>query len=234
MQNEMMDKPIVKENIVDYMRTSQRRFESGLDQLEKWCNENRVPIIPHETAVFLDFQLGIIKAEKILEIGTAVGFSAMLMARHLPSDGILYTIERFDYMSKRAKSNFKKLGYEDKIKIIEADAKEILPDLDEKFDFIFMDSAKSKYIEFFPHCMRLLNLGGVMIVDDIFQGGSILDDESEIPRRSRTIHRRLNKFLDFIQNDDSIKTSLVPLGDGIVMIQKIEEKDYSFILDELK
>lgn len=234
MLNEMMDRPVVKKNIVEYMRNSQRRFENKLDDLEKWCNKKRIPIIPHETAVFLDFQLGIIKPKNILEIGSAVGFSGILMARHLPSDGQLYTIERFDYMSKIAKENIKKFGLTDKINLIEGDAKDVLPQIEKKFDFIFMDSAKAKYIEFFPYCMKLLNDNGIMIVDDIFQGGTILDDPADVPRRWRKIHKRLNEFLDFIQNDDALKTTLIPLGDGIVMIQKIKEKDYSFILSRFK
>ena len=233
MLNEMMDKPIVKENIVEYMRSSQRSFEKDLDRLQMWCNRKRIPIIPHETAVFLDFQLGLLKPNRILEIGTAVGFSTILMARHLPEEGQIFTIERHDIMSEKAKENFKKFGLEKKIKLFEDDAKDVLPSLDETFDFIFMDSAKSKYVEFFPYCMKALKVGGIMIVDDIFQAGTILDDISEIPRRARKIHKRLNQFLDLIQNDEALKSTLIPLGDGIVMIQKIAEKDYSFIFDQI-
>lgn len=234
MLNEMMDRPIVKENVVEYMRKSQRRFDKDLDKLEKWCNKKRIPIIPHETAVFLDFQLGLLKPKKILEIGTAVGFSSILMSKHLDSEGIIYTIERHDIMSESAKKNIEEFKLQEKIKLFEGDARDILPEINEKFDFIFMDSAKSKYIEFFPTCMKLLNEGGIMIVDDIFQGGTILDDEKSVARRWRKIHRRLNQFLDFIQSDDAIKTTLIPLGDGIAMIQKLEEKDYSYILTQLK
>lgn len=224
MKNEMMDRPIINENVLKYLRSSQRRFEEDLDRLERWCNKNRIPIIPHETAVFLDFQLGITRPKQILEIGAAVGFSAMLMARHLPSDGKLYTIERYDYMSERAKKNFKDFGYDDRITLIEDDANNVLSKLDEKFDFIFMDSAKSKYIEFFPYCMELLNDGGILFVDDIFQGGTVLDNISDIPRRNRTIHKKLNEFLELVNNHDSIKSTILPLGDGVIMIQKLSDK----------
>lgn len=229
MLNEMMDRPVVLPKLVEYMRKSQRKFDNKLDQLQMWCNENRVPIIPHETAVFLDFQLGILKPKNILEIGTAVGYSAILMSNHLDETGQLITIERSDLMARRAKENIKNFGLEDKIKLIEGDAKDILPRINQKFDFIFMDSAKSKYIEFFPLCMDLLEVGAILMVDDIFQGGTILDDEKDIPRRNRNIHRKLNKFLDFIQKDDAIKTTLIPLGDGVVFIQKLSKKDYSFL-----
>lgn len=233
MINEMMDRPVVLPNLVDYLRKSQRKFDGYLGELEKWCNENRVPIIPHETAVFLDFQLGLIKPNNILEIGTAVGFSGSLMAKNLPENGTLTTIDRNPVMYERAKENFVKTGVADKVEILEGDAAEILPKLDKKFDFIFMDSAKAKYIEFFPYCMKVLEDGGILMVDDIFQGGTILDEIETIPRRVRKIHKRLNQFLDFIQNDDSIKTTLLPLGDGIVLIQKLKEKDYMYILDNL-
>lgn len=221
MQNEMMQRPVVLPKLVDYMRKSQRKFHNKLNELEKKCNYENVPIIPHETAIFLDFQLGIIKPKNILEIGTAVGYSSILMSSHLKEGGRITSLERHDVMYNQATKNIKDFGLEDKIDVVFGDAKDILPKLDEKFDFIFMDSAKSKYIEFLPYCLNLLETDGIMIVDDIFQGGTILNDISEIPRRDRTIHKRLNLFLDTVQNDDNLKSTLIPLGDGIIMIQKI-------------
>lgn len=234
MQNKMMDRPVVKEGLVEYMRNSQRQFDGDLGKLQEKCKEDRVPIIPHETAVFLDFQLSMMNVNRILEIGTAVGFSAMLMARYLPEDGELITIERSPHMIDKARDNVERMGFSDKIKIIYEDAKDALPKIEGQFDLVFMDSAKSKYIEYFPYCMKLLKKGGIMIVDDIFQGGTILDDIMEIPRRDRTIHKKLNMFLDFVNSDDAIKSTLVPLGDGIVMIRKEKEKDYMFILEKLE
>lgn len=233
MLNEMMHRPVVKPELVDYMRKNQRFFEGGVGELEKMANDLGIPIIPHETAVFLDFLLGLYRPEHILEIGTAVGFSASLMAQHVAKGGSVTTIDRYELMYSRAKENFKKLGLDHLITQIEGDAADVLPTLEQQYDFIFMDSAKAKYIEFFPHCMRVLKTGGVLVVDDIFQGGTILQDEAEIPRKVRKIHRRLNLFLDFVQQDDAVKSTLVPLGDGIIMIQKLEEKDYLPIVEEL-
>lgn len=233
MLNEMMHRRIVLPKIVDFMRSSQRSFNKELNELEMACNKKNVPIIPHETAVFLDFLLGILKPKNILEIGTAVGFSSILMAQNIGKDGKIKTIERHDVMYEKAIDNIKKFGLDHQIEVIFDDAKNVLTKLDEEFDFIFMDSAKAKYIEFFPYCMKNLKLNGIMMVDDIFQAGTILDDEADIPRRARRIHKRLNQFLDVVQNDDSLKSTLIPLGDGIILIEKIKEKDYMYILDEL-
>ncbi len=137
-------------------------------------------------------------------------------------------------MYSRAKANFERLGLADRITQLEGDAADILPTLEQgKYDFLFMDSAKAKYIEFFPYCMDALEVGGVLMVDDIFQGGTILEDVMERPRRVRKIHRRLNMFLDLVQSDPTLKSTLLPLGDGVILIQKMEEKDFKYILEEL-
>ncbi|NEW62215.1 methyltransferase domain-containing protein [Granulicatella sp. zg-ZJ] len=222
-KNEMMDRPIVQSNIVTYMREKQRKFTGIVGEIEAYANERRIPIIPHETAVFLDFLLGQLKPEKILEIGAAIGFSGLLMAQHLSPNGHLTTIDRFDVMIERAKANFERSDMSDKITLLEGDAEHVLPTLTEQYDVIFMDSAKSKYYDFLPHCIRLLKVGGVLIVDDIFQGGTILDDIETIPRRVRKIHRRLNQFLDLVQTHPDLKSTLLPLGDGIVLIEKKSE-----------
>ncbi|NLB98000.1 MAG: methyltransferase domain-containing protein, partial [Lactobacillales bacterium] len=141
--------------------------------------------------------------------------------------------DRFDIMIERAKNNFEKMGLSDKVTLLEGDAANILPTLDETFDLIFMDSAKAKYYEFLPHCMRVLEEGGMLIIDDVFQGGTILEDEKEIPRRVRKIHRRLNLLMDTVLNHPSLETSLVPLGDGLLMIKKIAPYDFSYILEEI-
>lgn len=227
MLNEMMSKRIVLPKIVDYMRESQRKFYPKLDDLEKYCNKKNIPIIPHETAIFLDFILSLIKPKKILEIGTAVGYSSILMEMNLDESGKIITIERNPKMFFEAEKNIKEFSLEERIEIIFDDAKNVLNKIDEKFDFIFMDSAKSKYIEFYPFCMEKLNLNGILIVDDIFQGGTVFDELSSLPRRNRKIHKRLNEFLDFVQNDHFVQSTLIPLGDGIIMIQKLSENDYT-------
>ncbi len=229
----MMSRPVVKPELVDFMRKELKPFSGGLAEIEAYANERGIPIIPHETAVFLNMIVGMLKPQRILEIGTAIGFSGSMMAQHLGEEGHLTTIDRFDIMIERAKNNFEKMGLSDKVTLLEGDAANILPTLDETFDLIFMDSAKAKYYEFLPHCMRVLEEGGMLIIDDVFQGGTILEDEKEIPRRVRKIHRRLNLLMDTVLNHPSLETSLVPLGDGLLMIKKIAPNDFSYILEEI-
>lgn len=219
----MMHRPIVMQKVVDFMREGQLDFEGGLGEIEAYANELGIPIVPHETAKFLDFFTATMQPSQVLEIGTAIGFSASLMAQHLQADGHLTTIDRYEKMYERAKENFKKMGLEERITLIEGDAADVLPTLEGSYDLIFMDSAKAKYIEFYPECMRLLRQGGVLIIDDVFQGGTVLDDEAEIPKRVRKIHRKLNELFDTILNDKSNRSTLVPLGDGLLMVRKEAE-----------
>jgi len=220
MQNEMMHRPVVKPELVDYMRTAQKSLSGKLDIIEKNANKRGVPIIPHETVVFMRFLLGQVKPQQILEVGTAIGFSASLMAQYVGDKGHVTTIDRFDKMIAEAKETFQFLELEDKITLLEGQAADILPTLKGSYDFIFMDSAKSKYIEFLPDCLRLLKKKGVLMVDDVFQGGTILQDEKEIPRGKRGIHKKLNQFLDIVNQHPDLTSSLVPLGDGVMLITK--------------
>ncbi|MGX7195636.1 O-methyltransferase [Enterococcus olivae] len=224
MRNEMMHRPVVKPELVDFLRTEQKQLTGELAQIEKEANENEVPIIPHETVVFLQFLLGQIKPKQILEIGTALGFSSSLMAQYVGEDGHVTTIDRFDVMIRKAKATYERLGLADKVTLLEGQAADILPELTGPYDFIFMDSAKSKYIEFLPECLRLLRKGGVLMVDDVFQGGTVLDPIEDVPRNRRTIHRKLKRFLDVINTHPDLTTSLVPLGDGVALITKEAEE----------
>lgn len=220
MLNEMMHRPIVMPKIVDFMRNGQQAFPGQLGEIEAYANKLGIPVVPHETAKFLDFLTASLQPQNILEIGTAIGFSASLMAQHLQSDGHLTTIDRYPKMFERAKENFTKMGLDDKITLLEGDAADILPTLEGPFDLIFMDSAKAKYIEFYPECIRLLREGGILIIDDVFQAGTVLDDEAEIPKRVRKIHRKLNELFDTVLNSEEHRSCMVPLGDGLLMVRK--------------
>lgn len=223
MINEMMHRPVVLESIVTYMRTAQAPFTGGVGELEAYANQRGIPIIPHETAKFIDFFCACMEPKEILEIGTAIGFSASLMAQHLSQEGHLTTIDRYADMYDRAKLNFEKLGLSERITLIEGDAESVLPKLEGSFDLIFMDCAKAKYIDFLPECLRLLRMGGVLIVDDIFQGGTVLDSVESRPRRVRKIHRKLNEFLAAVNQDSRNRSCIVPLGDGVLMLRKESE-----------
>ena len=226
-RNEMMDRPVVQKEIVEFLREKQKPLTGKLGEIERAANERRVPIIPHETVVFLNLLLGQLKPEKILEIGAAIGFSSSLMAQHVGKDGHVTTIDRYDVMIEKAKKNYETLGLTDKITLLEGQAAEILPALTEPFDFIFMDSAKSKYHDFLPECIRLLKIDGMLVVDDVLQGGTILLPDEEVPKRTKAIHRKLNSFLDVVMSHPSLESSIVPLGDGLLLIVKKEEVDLS-------
>ncbi|UPQ86553.1 O-methyltransferase [Ignavigranum ruoffiae] len=220
MQNEMMYRPIVNQQVLDFMRTRQGEFPGALGNLEAEAHQAGVPIIPHETAKYIDLLCMIYQPQQILEIGTAVGFSASLLAQHIGAEGLVTTIDRYDLMAKKAKENFDKLGLTDKIKLIEGDAVDILPTLSGPYDLIFMDSAKAKYVEFLPECLRLLKRGGLLLIDDVFQAGTVFDAEEQIPKRVRKIHRKLNELLDVVEANPALRESYLPLGDGLLIVRK--------------
>ena len=219
----MMYRPVVKKEIVDLMRYRQKPLTGKLREQKKNENEKGVPIILHETVVFVQFLLGQIQPKSILEIGAAIGFSSSLMADLIGEDGHVTTIDRFDVMIRQARDNYKELGLENKVTLLQGQAADILPTLVGPYDFIFMDSAKSKYIEFLPECLRLLKYKGVLMIDDVFQGGTILESIEDIHRSQRAIHRKLNELLDITLNHPELTTSLIPLGDGILLITKESE-----------
>ncbi len=220
MRNEMMYRPIINEDILHYLRTEQKQLTGSLGELEELAHENGVPVIPHETVVFLQFLLKQKQPKNVLEIGTAIGFSASLMAETLGEDAKITTIDRFPVMIEKAKKNFEKLGLTNQVTLLEGDAADLLSSLEGPYDFIFMDSAKSKYITFFPECLRLLSDDGVLMVDDVFQAGTVLQPIEEIPRKNRSIHRHLNEFLEEITKSSELTSTLLPLGDGVALISK--------------
>ncbi|EGP4997170.1 O-methyltransferase [Enterococcus faecium] len=223
MRNEMMHRPVVKEELLDFMRTQQKKLPGELGKLEEEAHVAEVPVIPHETVLFLKFLLGQLQPERILEIGAAIGFSSSVMATTIGENAHVTTIDRFDVMIEKAKKNYERLGLTDKVTLLEGQAADILPELSGPYDFIFMDSAKSKYIEFLPECLRLLRKGGVLMVDDIFQGGTILLPDEEIPRGKRAIHRKLNEFLRVVMDHPDLTSTILPLGDGVILMTKESE-----------
>lgn len=227
-KNEMMDRPVINEDVRDFLRTKQKQLDGLLKDIQDGATENRNPVIPHETVSYLIWLLEQLQPEEILEVGMHIGFSAGVFAEH--TDANIQTIERNAEMIPRAQANFKALGIEDRVKILEGEAGDWLEKLPEdSFDFIFMDSAKSKYYDFFSDCMRVLKKGGVLAVDDVLQGGTILHPTEEIPRRVRTIHKKLNAFLEVVMDHEALTSTILPLGDGLLLITKKEDFDFSFM-----
>lgn len=214
-----MRRPVVKEEIVDFMRTRQKRVSGSLEELENFAHAENIPIIPHETVAYFRFLLETLQPEKILEIGTAIGFSTLLMAEHAPHAQIT-TIDRNPEMIALAKANFTKFDKRKQITLLEGDAMDLLPGLKDRYDFIFMDSAKSKYVVFLPEVLRCLASGGLIIIDDVFQGGDVAKEIGEVRRGQRTIYRGLHQLFDKTLDQSEITSALLPLGDGILMIRK--------------
>lgn len=216
---------VTDDYINNYLRNLQPHYDGVLGEIEREAREADVPIIPHETARLLSVLLTMKKPENILEIGTAVGFSSGLMSRYLKEGGRVTTIDRFEVMLKDARVNIKRMGLEDKIQIIEGDAAEVLPTLSGPYDVIFLDAAKGQYSAFLPHCIRLMPIGGLLIVDDVLQGGTIAKTRFSVPRRQRTIHKRLRNFLWDISHTDVLTSAIVPIGDGLAVCVKVKEPD---------
>lgn len=192
----------------------------NIGDLQKESYAENIPIISNDVVRLISVILSIKKPEKILEIGCAVGFSASFMSKFLTKDGYITTIERYPIMIEKAKKNIKKLGLSDKINIIEGDANNVLKTLDNCYDVVFMDGGKGQYINILPDVIRLLNTGGIIIVDDILQNGNVAKNRDEIVKRNRTIYDRLNTFLWEITHNDALDTSILTVGDGVAICYK--------------
>ena len=196
-----------------------------LDNLEAEANRDNVPIIRKSMQRFLKLMLELKKPKNILEVGTAVGFSAILMAQYSQSDCHITTIEKYEKRIPVAKDNFLKSGFNDKITLIEGDAKDILNELlenengDDKFagryDMIFMDAAKGQYINFLPNAVKLLKKGGVLITDNVLQDDTVIQSKFKVVRRDRTIHKRMREYIRALMQSDELTTDILQLGDGI-------------------
>ena len=221
--NHNMRRPVVKEEVVSFMRKRQAPVTDALKELEEFARRENIPIIPHETVAFFRLFLQTMQPKSILEIGTAIGFSALLMAEQVP-DAKIMTIDRNEEMIGFAKENFARFDQRKQITLLEGDAVDLLEHIEQRFDLIFMDSAKSKYIVFLPEVLKRLEVGGVVILDDIFQGGDVARDIMEVRRGQRTIYRGLQRLFDATLDHPSLTASLIPLGDGILMIRKNQEE----------
>lgn len=221
--NHNMRRPVVKEEIVSFMRERQAPVTDALKELEEFARRENIPIIPHETVAFFRLFLQTMQPKSILEIGTAIGFSALLMAEQVP-DAKIMTIDRNEEMIGFAKENFARFDQRNQITLLEGDAVDLLEHIEQRFDLIFMDSAKSKYIVFLPEVLKRLEVGGVVILDDIFQGGDVARDIMDVRRGQRTIYRGLQRLFDATLDHPGLTASLIPLGDGILMIRKNQEE----------
>ena len=215
---------VVDERLVTYINSLDQGNTEILDIIEREALDSYVPIIRKEMQSFLKLLLAMQKPKRILEVGTAVGFSAILMAEYDPEACEITTIENYEKRIPIAKENFKRAGKEDQITLIEGDATEVLKQLSEPYDTIFMDAAKGQYIHFMPDILRLLKTGGVLVSDNVLQDGDIIESHFAVTRRNRTIYKRMREYLYELTHRDDLVTAVLPIGDGITVSTKIKEQ----------
>lgn len=191
-----------------------------LDRIEADALRERIPIIRKETGELLKTLTAIRQPGAILEVGTAVGYSALLMSRVMPKDCHITTIEKYEKRIPAALENFRVAGEERRITLLAGDADEHLKKLKGPFDLIFMDAAKGQYLHWLPTILSLLSPGGILISDNVLQDGDILESRYAIERRNRTIHGRMREYLYKLTHCEGLMTSIVPVGDGVAISVK--------------
>ena len=218
---------IVDERMVTYIRSLERPENPVIEAIEQEALDSFVPIIRKETQSFLKVMMLMNRPARVLEVGTAVGFSAILMSEYLPEGSHITTIENYEKRIPIARNNFKRAGKEEQITLIEGDALEVMKTLEGPYDFIFMDAAKGQYIHYMPEAVRLLSDGGILMSDNVLQDGDIIESRFAVERRNRTIHSRMRDYLYELKHSDVLETSIIPLGDGVALSikQKKEEKE---------
>lgn len=208
---------IVDERMKAYINSLDSGNTPILDRIEQEAIDTYVPIIKKETQSLLKVILAMNKPMNILEVGTAVGFSAILMGEYTSKKCKITTIEKFEKRIPIAKNNFKRANMDDKITLLEGDALELMQSLNEEYDLIFMDAAKGQYINFLPQVRRLLTDGGTLISDNVLQDGDIIESRYAVTRRNRTIHSRMREYLYELTHSEDFTTTILPIGDGVTI-----------------
>ena len=211
---------ITDERMMTFIQSFSQGNPPYLHELEKYSKETNVPIIRPQMQSLLKFLLAWGKPMKILEVGTAIGFSALLMSEYAPEGCHITTIEKYEKRIPVARENFENAGKKDVITLLEGDATQILTQLSETYDFIFMDAAKGQYINFLPDILRLLEPGGILVSDNILQDGDILESKYVIERRNRTIHNRMREYLYALTHHEELETVILPVADGVTLSTK--------------
>ncbi len=211
---------ITDERLSTYIESLSWDIPEYLREVEKSAIVEGVPIIRRQMQSLLGFILRISKPHAILEIGTAVGFSSMLMSEFVPKETVIDTIEKVPIRIEAAKKNFKRFGLEGRINLFEGDAADVLKSFANTgriYDFVFMDAAKGQYMNFLESVLKMLDNGGVIITDNVLQDGDIIQSRYAVTRRNRTIHGRMRKYLHYLTHSDSLDTIILPVGDGVAV-----------------
>lgn len=206
-----------------YLNSLDKGNTEFLNALEEYAHETDVPIIRRPTQNLIRFLLALNKPHSILEVGTAIGFSAILMAQYSEDDAHITTIEKYEKRIPIAKENFAKSGFENKITFLEGDAIDILKELSDEnktYDMIFMDAAKGQYMNFLPMVKTMMKKGSLLISDNVLQDGDIIESRFAVTRRNRTIHSRMREYLFALTHDEDLVTDILPVGDGVALSVK--------------
>ena len=208
---------IVEERVVTYINLLSGENTPLLEEIEKEAHESGIPIIRRETQSLLKVLLALRKPQRILEVGTAIGFSALFMAEYNPAGGHITTIENYEKRIPIARDNFERAGRADQIILLEGDAADVLKELSGPYDMIFMDAAKGQYIHFLEDVMRLLAPEGLLVSDNVLQDGDIIESRFAVTRRNRTIHKRMREYLYCLTHHPRLTTSVLTVGDGVAV-----------------
>ena len=211
---------IIDERMSAFIDSLDSGNPAWLNEIEKYALDTQVPIIRRSMQSLLKFLLTYTKPKSILEVGTAIGFSALLMSEYAPEDCHITTIEKYEKRIPIAQANFKRAGKEKEITLIPGDATEVLKTLEDSYDFLFMDAAKGQYINFLPDILRLLSPGGLLISDNVLQDGDIIESRFAVTRRNRTIHARMREYLYELKHHPELETVILPVGDGVTLSTK--------------
>ena len=214
---------IVEPRLVEYLNSLERELPEHLAKLEAYAIEHEVPIIRKEAQSFLLFLMELKQPKRILEVGTAIGFSASLLCEYMPKDCHLTTIEKVPMRIVEAEKNLAALKRSQDVTFLTGDAEEVLKNLKEQgnqYDFVFMDAAKAQYMSFLAQILPMLPAGALLITDNVLQEGSIIESKYSITRRDRTIHMRMREYLYELKHNDSLTTSIVAVGDSMALSVK--------------
>lgn len=211
---------IVDERMVTFINSLELPESPLLETIEKEALDTYVPIIRTETKSLLKVLLALKKPMKILEVGTAVGFSALVMNAYAPEGSKITTIEKYEKRIPIARENFRRAGKESDITLIEGDALEVMKGLTGPYDFVFMDAAKGQYIHYLPEVTRLLAPGGLLVSDNVLQDGDVTKSRFAVERRNRTIHSRMREYLFELKHNEEFETTILPVGDGVALSVK--------------
>lgn len=204
------------DHIENYINKTHRTEEEFFKNLRDYAEREHIYIVKPQVERLLSVLLSIVKPEKILEVGTAIGYSAMLMLKYAGENSHVTTIERDDTVFLQAQENIKSRGVEDRVRCIFGDASEVLESLSGSYDFIFLDAAKGQYEDHFNKCLKLIKPGGVILTDDVLYFGMTASDEF-LAKKHDTITKKLRIYLDFLCNDERFETNILPIGDGVAI-----------------